>query len=90
MIWGNISRSVNGENLLEGVAYKNKYIYIPGVHKAKAEECTTPSIGSRNIEIKIGGGRLPRMLQVISEVLVSLRNCSRLLVKCLRILLNYF
>ena len=31
-----------------------------GVHKAKAEECTTPRIGSRNIEIKIGGGGLPR------------------------------
>ena len=27
MIWGNISRSVNGENVLGGVAYKNKYIY---------------------------------------------------------------
>ena len=25
MIWGNISRSVNGENVLGGVAYKNKY-----------------------------------------------------------------
>ena len=24
MIWGNISRSVNGENILGGVAYKNK------------------------------------------------------------------
>ena len=32
----------------------------PGVHNAKAEECTTPRIGSRNIEIKIGGGGLPR------------------------------
>ena len=31
-----------------------------GVHNAKAEECTTPHIGSRNIEIKIGGGGLPR------------------------------
>ena len=31
-----------------------------GVHNAKAEECTTPRIGSRNIEIKIGGGGLPR------------------------------
>ena len=28
MIWGDISRSVNGENVLGGVAYKNKYIYI--------------------------------------------------------------
>ena len=28
VIWGNISRSVNGENVLGGVAYKNKYIYI--------------------------------------------------------------
>ena len=27
-----------------------------GVHNAKAEESTTPRIGSRNIEIKIGGG----------------------------------
>ena len=27
---------------------------------AKAEECTTPRIGSRNIKIKIGGGGLPR------------------------------
>ena len=27
-VWGNISRSVNGENVLGGVAYKNKYIYI--------------------------------------------------------------
>ena len=24
VIWGNISRSVNGENVLGGVAYKNK------------------------------------------------------------------
>ena len=31
-----------------------------GVHNAKAEECITPRIGSRNIEIKIGGGGLPR------------------------------
>ena len=31
-----------------------------GVHNAKAEECTTPRIGSRNIEINIGGGGLPR------------------------------
>ena len=31
-----------------------------GVHNAKAEECTTPRIGSRNIEIKIGVGGLPR------------------------------
>ena len=31
-----------------------------GVHNAKAEECTTPRTGSRNIEIKIGGGGLPR------------------------------
>ena len=30
------------------------------VHNAKAEECTTPRIGSRNIEINIGGGGLPR------------------------------
>ena len=35
------------------------YIYT-GVHNAKAEECTTPRIGSRNIEINIGGGGLPR------------------------------
>ena len=33
MIWGDISRSVNGENVLGenvlgGVAYKNKYIYV--------------------------------------------------------------
>ena len=28
VIWGNISRPVNGENVLGGVAYKNKYIYI--------------------------------------------------------------
>ena len=27
MIWGNISRSVNGENALGGVAYKNKHNY---------------------------------------------------------------
>ena len=46
---------------------------LPGVHNAKAEECTTPRIGSRNIKIKIwwwwwwwggggggGGGGLPR------------------------------
>ena len=33
---------------------------LPGVHNAKAEECTTPHIGSRNIEINIGGGGLPR------------------------------
>ena len=31
-----------------------------GVHSAKAEECTTPRIGSRNIKINIGGGGLPR------------------------------
>ena len=31
-----------------------------GVHDAKAEECTTPCIGGRNIKIKIGGGGLPR------------------------------
>ena len=30
-----------------------------GVHNAKAEECTTPRIGSRNIK-KFGGGGLPR------------------------------
>ena len=35
-------------------------LYIAGVHNAKAEECTIPRIGSRNIEIKIGGGGLPR------------------------------
>ena len=29
---------------------------MAGVHNAKAEECTTPRIDSRNIEIKIGGG----------------------------------
>ena len=28
MIWGNISRSVNGENVLGGVAYKNKKVYL--------------------------------------------------------------
>ena len=33
---------------------------LPGVHNAKAEECTTPRIGSRNIEINIGVGGLPR------------------------------
>ena len=33
---------------------------LSGVHNAKAEECTTPRIGSRNIEIKIGVGGLPR------------------------------
>ena len=33
---------------------------VSGVHNAKAEECTTPRIGSRNIEIKIGVGGLPR------------------------------
>ena len=27
MIWGNISRYVNGENVLGGMAYKSKYIY---------------------------------------------------------------
>ena len=27
MIWGDISRSLNGENVLGGVAYKNKYLY---------------------------------------------------------------
>ena len=32
----------------------------PGVHNTKAEECTTPRIGSRNIKIKVGGGGLPR------------------------------
>ena len=26
VIWGDISRSVNGKNVLGGVAYKNKYI----------------------------------------------------------------
>ena len=29
MIWGDISRYVNGENVLGGVAYKNKYIISP-------------------------------------------------------------
>ena len=28
MIWGDISRYVNGENVLGGVAYKNKLIYM--------------------------------------------------------------
>ena len=37
-----------------------KQCVLTGVHNAKAEECTTPCIGSRNIEIKIGGGGLPR------------------------------
>ena len=27
MIWGDISRYINGENVLGGVAYKNKEIY---------------------------------------------------------------
>ena len=27
---------------------------MPGVHNAKAEECKTPRIGTRNIKIKIG------------------------------------
>ena len=27
VIWGDISRYVNGENVLGGVAYKNEYIY---------------------------------------------------------------
>ena len=40
---------------------QNSMVYVPsGVHNAKAEECTTPRIGSRNIEINIGGGGLPR------------------------------
>ena len=47
--------------LMENFEYN---IYIgsmsTGVHNAKAEECITPRIGSRNIEIKIGGGGLPR------------------------------
>ena len=35
-----------------------EYIYLDlclasGVHNAKAEECTTPRIGSRNIEIQL-------------------------------------
>ena len=38
-----------------------RVLYFPsGVHNAKAEECTTPRIGGRNIEINIGGGGLPR------------------------------
>ena len=41
------------------VQYLRNYL-VSGVHNAKAEECTTPRIGSRNIEINIGGGGLPR------------------------------
>ena len=44
-------KSGEGREVLSGGA---------GVHNAKAEECTTPRIGSRNIEINIGGGGLPR------------------------------
>ena len=42
------------------------------VHNAKAEECTTPRIyiGSRNIEIKIGGGGLPRN-QIVTFVAIA-------------------
>ena len=42
-----------------------------GVHNAKAEECTTPHIGSRNIEINIGGGRLPRNQKIVTLVAIA-------------------
>ena len=35
MIWGNISRSVNGENVLGGVAYKNKVSYYTPPHSMR-------------------------------------------------------
>ena len=46
--------------LSNGVHKINLHGAGAGVHNAKAEECTTPRIGSRNIEINIGGGGLPR------------------------------
>ena len=39
---------------------------VSGVHNAKAEECTTPRIGSRNIKIKIGGGGLPIIVTAVA------------------------
>ena len=42
------------------ISYWKQLWTSAGVHNAKAEECTTPGIGSRNIEIKIGVGGLPR------------------------------
>ena len=46
--------------LMFGLSFSFTEYAVAGVHNAKAEECTTPRIGSRNIEIKIGGGGLPR------------------------------
>ena len=52
-----------GANLYSGAEELNRFQHSryvsAGVHNAKAEECTTPRIGSRNIEINIGGGGLP-------------------------------
>ena len=45
MIWGNISRSVNEENVLGGVAYKNKIRY----------DLTSGMLGAGAIELNLGG-----------------------------------
>ena len=37
-----------------------------GVYNAKAEECTTTRIGSRNIKIKIGGNLLPTSYRAVA------------------------
>ena len=48
---------------------------IAGVQNTKAEECTTPRIGSRNIKIKIEGGGLPRN-QTIVAIAAVCQPCS--------------
>ena len=46
-------------------------IIKPGVHNAKAEECTTPRIGSRHIEIKIGGAGCLEITSVAIAAVLS-------------------
>ena len=47
-----------------------------GVHNAKAEECTTPRIGSRNIKIIIGWGGLPRNQKIIVTAVAIAAVCQ--------------
>ena len=52
MIWGNISRSVNGENVLGGVAYKNKYLYCAYMCMVRDNE---RGVNAHFLDVRAGG-----------------------------------
>ena len=58
MIWGDISRYVNGGNVLGCVAYKNKMLY----HLAGGGGGYIHAFGEEVMEFGFGGRRIPGFL----------------------------